>query len=170
MVKAIVYKSETGFTKEYAEILSKKLNIPYYTIREAKKELKRKDEIVYLGWICAGRISGIDRVRNRYNVKCYGSVGAFPKEDNYIQTLIKSNALENDKVFYLRGGLNLKKLKGYKKIIVKIVGNMLKKDNKEKEGSKELTRIFNEGASFVNSKNLSEMINYIKKVGDKNAN
>lgn len=163
MIKAIVFKSETGFTKEYAKMLSKKINVPCYTINEAKKELNRKDEIVYLGWICAGKISGINKVRNSYIVKCYGAVGAFPQDDNYINSLITGNSLENEKLFYLRGGINFTKLKGYKKIIVKIVGNVLEKNNKGKEGSEELIRLFNEGASFVDSKNLDEMIDYIKK-------
>ena len=163
MVKAIVYKSETGFTKEYAEILSKKINVPCYTLEEAKKNLNKSDEIVYLGWICAGSIKGVNRVRNKYQVKCYGAVGAFPKDDKYIESLVKSNELEKGKLFYLRGGINFKKLKGYKKLIVKIVGNVLEKNNKDKEGSEELIRLFNEGASFVESKNLDEMIDYIKK-------
>ena len=166
MVKAIVYKSETGFTKEYAEILSKKIDLPSYTLEEAKKNLNKKEEIIYLGWVCAGKITGINKVRNRYKVKCYGAVGAFPKEDNYINSLIAGNALENDRLFYLRGGINFGKLKGYKKFIVKIVGNVLEKnnkDNKDEKGNEELIRIFKEGASFVDSKNLDEMIDYIKK-------
>lgn len=162
MIKAIVYNSETGFTKEYAEMLSKKINIPCYTIKEAKKKLNKQEKIVYLSWICAGNITKLNKVRNKYNVKCYGVIGAFPKDNNYIETLTKSNGLENDKLFYLRGGINFKKLKGYKKLIVKIVGKVLEKNNKGKEESKELIRIFNEGASFVDSKNLDEMIEYIK--------
>lgn len=163
LVKAIVYNSATGFTKEYAEMLSKKINVPCYTLKEAKKELNKQDEIVYLGWICAGIIKGLNKARNKYKVKCYGAVGAFPKDANYIETLTKSNGLEKDKLFYLRGGINFQKLKGYKKLIIKIVGNVLEKNNKGKEGSEELIRIFNEGASFVDSENLDEMINYIKK-------
>ena len=163
MVKAIIYNSETGFTKEYAEMLSEKINVPYYTLKEAKKEINKQDEIVYLGWICAGVIKGLNKVRNKYKVKCYGAVGAFPKDANYIETLTKSNGLEKDKLFYLRGGINFGKLKGYKKFIVKIVGSVLEKNNKGKEGSEELIRIFNEGASFVDVKNLDEMIDYIKK-------
>lgn len=163
MIKAIVYKSETGFTKEYSKMLSDKLNIPCYTLEEAKKKLNKQDEIAYLGWVCAGIIKGVNKVRNRYKVKCYGAVGAFPKNNKYVDSLVKSNALEKEKLFYLRGGINFGKLKGYKKFIVKIVGNVLEKNDKDKEGSEEIIRLFNEGASFVNSKNLDEMIDYIKK-------
>lgn len=163
LVKAIVYNSETGFTKEYAEMLSKKINVPCYALKEAKEKLNKQDEIVYLAWICAGVIKGVNKVKNKYKVKCYGAVGAFQKDDNYIETLTKSNGLENAQLFYLRGGINFGKLKGYKKFIVKIVGNVLEKNNKGKEGSEELIRLFNEGASFVDSKNLDEIIDHIEK-------
>ena len=39
MIKAIVYKSNSGFTKEYALMLSKKLTLPVYDIKEANKSL-----------------------------------------------------------------------------------------------------------------------------------
>ena len=69
MIKAIVYKSNTGHTMEYAKMLSKKLNIPYFTINEAKNNLKNKEEIVYLGWVCATKISGLGKVRKKYDIK-----------------------------------------------------------------------------------------------------
>ena len=36
MLKSIVYKTNTGHTFEYAKMLSEKLEIPYYSIKEAK--------------------------------------------------------------------------------------------------------------------------------------
>ena len=36
MIKAIVYKSKTGHTEKYAKMIGEKLNIPYYTLKEAK--------------------------------------------------------------------------------------------------------------------------------------
>lgn len=38
MVKAIIYQSKTGHTKEYAEYLSKELSIPCYSVCEAKEK------------------------------------------------------------------------------------------------------------------------------------
>lgn len=72
MLKAIVYESNTGHTKEYAEMLGKKLEIPAFTIKEAKKELNKNDEIIFLGWIFATKIMGLNKVK-KYNVKCVGA-------------------------------------------------------------------------------------------------
>lgn len=36
MVKAIIYNSSTGHTSRYAKMLSKKLDIPCYSIKKSK--------------------------------------------------------------------------------------------------------------------------------------
>ena len=43
MVKAIIYQSKTGHTKEYAEYLSKELSIPCYSVCEAKEKINKKE-------------------------------------------------------------------------------------------------------------------------------
>ena len=60
-MKAIVYTSNTGTTKEYAEIIEKKTIIPAYTLDEAEKVLSAGDEVIYLGWLMAGTIKDIKR-------------------------------------------------------------------------------------------------------------
>ena len=158
MIKAIVYKSNTGHTMQYAEMLSEKLNIPYFTINEAKTNLQKQDEIVYLGWVCATKICGLGKVKNRYKVKCYGAVGLFPKDENYIKNLKESNKLDKD-LFYMQGGLDYTKLKGIKRKILELVSNAMEKDNKPE--NQEMIKIFNNGDNFVSEKNLEPMIKFI---------
>ena len=78
MIKAIIYESNTGHTMQYAKMLSEKLNIPCFTIKEAKTKLQKHEEVIYLGWVCATKICGLGKVKNRYSIKCYGAVGLFP--------------------------------------------------------------------------------------------
>ena len=49
MIKAIIYQSKTGHTMEYAKMLSEKLKIPCYSVKNASKYFKKKDAIIYLG-------------------------------------------------------------------------------------------------------------------------
>ena len=102
MIKSIVYKSSTGHTKQYAEMLGESLKIPVYNLEEAKSSLKKNDEIIFLGWVCATKIQGLSKIK-RYNVKCIGAVGAYPAEKNYIESLKNANKV-NVELFYLRGG------------------------------------------------------------------
>lgn len=159
MIKAIVYKSNTGHTSAYAKMLSEKLSIPYFTIDEAKSNLKRKDEIIYLGWVCATKICGLGKVRNRYSIKCYGAVGLFPTDERYIESLKESNKL-NENLFYLHGGLDYTKLKGIKRKVLQMVSSAMEKENKPE--NQEMIKIFKNGANFVSEKNLEPMIEFLK--------
>ena len=157
MIKAIVYKSNTGYTKQYAEMLGESLKVPVYNLKEAKSKLKKNDEIVFLGWICATKIQGLSKIKN-YNVKCIGAVGAYPVEKNYIESLIQANKV-NVELFYLRGGLDLNKLTGLKKKVLQFVGNMMEKENKAE--NQEMIKLFKNGANYVSNENLEPMLKYI---------
>ena len=154
----IVYESNTGHTMQYAKMLSEKLNIPYFTINEAKTKLQKQDEIIYLGWVCATKICGLRKVKNRYRVKCYGAVGLFPKDDNYIKCLKESNKLDKE-LFYMQGGLDYTKLKGIKRKMLQLIGHAMEKENKPE--NQEMIKIFKNGANFVNENNLEPIFQFI---------
>ncbi|MGI5898214.1 MAG: flavodoxin domain-containing protein [Candidatus Dojkabacteria bacterium] len=158
MVKAIVYTTNTGHTLEYAKILSKRLNVPYYSVNEAKTKLNEDDEIIYLGWVCASRISGLSNVRGKYNINCVGVVGLYPYDENNIDMMKKANGL-NEPLFYLRGGLDYTKLKGIKRLVLQMVGKVMRKGDKQE--NKEMTEIFKNGANFISEKNLDPIIKHI---------
>ncbi len=160
MMKAIVYKSNTGYTKQYAEMLGKSLKVPVYNLKEAKSKLKKNDEIVFLGWICATKIQGLSKIKN-YNVKCIGAVGVYPAEKNYIESLIQANKV-NVELFYLRGGLDFNKLTGLKKKVLQFVGNMMEKENKAE--NQEMIKLLKNGANYVSDKNLKPILEYINNV------
>lgn len=100
MIKAIVYKSKTGHTLEYAKMLSKKLNVPIYDLKKAK--VNKEDEIIYMGYIMASNISGFSKAKKKFNVKYVIAVGAYPKQEEYIHSLKNINKV-GVPLFYLRG-------------------------------------------------------------------
>ena len=91
MIKAIVYKSNSGFTKEYALMLSKKLALPVYDIKEANKSLSKNDEIIYMGWIMAGNVQGLNKAK-KYAIKAIVAVGMTydDKQEKEIQEKVKA--------------------------------------------------------------------------------
>ncbi|MDO5443636.1 MAG: hypothetical protein Q4G10_08195 [Bacteroidia bacterium] len=58
MIKAVVYTSETGHTKKYAELFGERTGLPVYDLDTAIKEVPKGAEIVYLGWLMAGTVKG----------------------------------------------------------------------------------------------------------------
>ena len=159
MITAIIYESKAGHTKRYAEMLSDKINAKAMSLKEAKKELKGNDEIVFLGWVCATKIKGLRKAK-RHNIKCVGAVGIYPKENTYTDSLAKSNDVD-EKLFYLRGGIDFDKLSKLTKKFFNWIAKMMKIDNKPE--NKELIELFEYGKDFVDEANLDEMVEYLAK-------
>lgn len=155
MVKAIVYESKAGHTLKYAEMLSKKLNIPFYSINDSLEKLNSNEKIIFLSWICAGKIKEKDKIDNKYDIVCYGAVGAYPYSDEYLKELKVANNIDKP-LFYLRGGIDYSKLNKFQKLLVKLVGKTMKT-------SDEKTQImFKQGYDFVKKDNLEEIVKYIQ--------
>lgn len=102
-IKAIVYTSNTGYTKEYAELLSKKSGLPMYSLNEANKALSKDTEIIYLGWLMASILKGYKKAAKRYKIAavcgvCLGSTGS------QLDSVSKSNAFpKKSSDFHLTG-------------------------------------------------------------------
>ena len=157
----IIYCSNTGFTKQYTIMLANKLGIESIDVKDIKKYDIKDEEIIFLGWIFAGIIMGLNKVR-QYKLKCVISVGILRLTDEYKNELIKSNNIERDKsFFYIQGGIDYKELKGIKKILLKAVASNIIKENKnENEG---IINILKNGGSLVKEENLNDIIEYINK-------
>ena len=157
MVKAIIYQSKTGHTKEYAENLSKELNIPCYCVCEAKEKINKKDEIIYLSWVRATTLVGYKKMNKKYQIQCVGAVGAYPKSLEYTKQLKDYNHM-NQELFYLRGGINYEKLNKFYQKLLKIVGRAIAMENPR---DKAMIQLFMVGGNFVNKKQLKPMIDSI---------
>ena len=159
MIKAIIYKSKTGHTKKYAEMLGEKLNMPFYEIKEAEKKLNKNDEIIYLGWICATRIVGLNKILKKYKVNCCGAVGAYPKTDENVQNIKNANNIKIP-LFYMQGGIDYTKLNKIYKKLLQTIGKTIQ--NSSDNVDKEIVEMFEKGKSFVCEENIKEIEEYLK--------
>ncbi|WP_271005695.1 flavodoxin domain-containing protein [Listeria seeligeri] len=143
MNKMIIYSSKYGTTEKYAKELGTKKKIPVYSNQEIPETLLQTDEIIFIGAIYMGKISGFEKFAEKYNSLASKltviSVGMYnPKrESNYKDieksvkaSLQKANFLLED-IFYLQGRLDLEQLRFKDKILV----NALYKGSKKKSTS-----------------------------------
>lgn len=167
MIKAIVYTSKTGTTKAYAQMLSKDLNIPNYTLQEAKKKLHKKDQVIYLGWLMAGMIKKLNAARKEYDIKIVCAVGMMPKNETYEKKIKETNNIQ-EPCFYSQGGYVQEKQKGFNKIIINQVIKMLKSkiEQKTEKTSEDIMMLdmINNGTSCVKQENIAEIIKYVKTI------
>ena len=153
MSRVIIYKSKTGYTERYARMLSKELNIPCYSYKDAK--VSENDEVIFLSYIYASKIMGLSKILKKYNVKVVIAVGALAYSKDYLNTLKDANNIKLP-FFYLRGGIDYSKLNFFFRKFLPVIGKDIAKDDKE------LLNLFKNGGDFVNKDNLKEVLNYLK--------
>ena len=89
---AIVYTSNTGYTRQYAKLLGDKTGLPVYSLDEAGAKLPPTTSILYLGWLMAGKVQGYAKAAKRYQIEALCGVG-MGATGSQIQELRKANGL-----------------------------------------------------------------------------
>lgn len=165
MVQAIVYESNTGFTAQYAEMLKKAVSLPAYSVKEAETALENGAEIVFLGWLMAGSIQGLDKARKRYEIRALGAVGMAPADENQIKGLNERYAAYAP-VCYLPGGFDMNKLGFTHRVMMKtlkwFIGKRIQKAETPSAQETEMLEMVNNGGTRVDEANLKPLIASIK--------
>ena len=71
----IVYRSNTGFTREYAEMLGKAEKMKVCPLAEAQSKVGSGESVFYMGPLMAGHITGVDQAVKQFTVKGVCGVG-----------------------------------------------------------------------------------------------
>lgn len=169
-LKAIVYKSNAGHTKHYAELLGEKTGLPTYTLPEAEKALLPNDSIIFLGWIMAGKIQGYSDAEKRYNIIAVCGVG-MGATGSQIDDIRKSNKIDsNTPVFTLQGGFDITKLRGVYKmmmsVMVKTVGKSLREKSDRTPDEDVTLEMMTSGGDYVSEENLNSVFEWYEKEND----
>ena len=85
----IIYHSNTGFTRQYAEMLAKAEKLKAYSADEAPAGLE--EPVFFMGPLMAGHITGLDKTVKKYKVKGVCGVGMSPASQQVMDLLAKSN-------------------------------------------------------------------------------
>ena len=155
---AIVYTSNTGYTRQYAILLGERTGLPVYSLDEAWKELAPASPIIYLGWLMAGKVQGYAKAAGRYHVAAVCGVG-MGATGSQMQDLRKANALPAAMpVFTLQGGFDMARLRGVYKIMMTVMVKTAGKGLAEKENrtpeEDAMLELMLHGGSRVSEENL----------------
>ncbi len=163
---AVVYTSNTGYTKKYAELLSKETGLPFYSLKDATV-LDKGTPVIYLGWLMAGVVKGYKRASKRFTVSAVCGVG-MGESGSQINDIRKNNALPKElPVFTLQGGFDISKLHGVYKfmmsIMAKTVGKGLANKSDRTPDEDKMLKMLADGGDFVSAENLSPILEWYSK-------
>ena len=163
-MNAIIYTTNTGSTERYAKLLAQKTGLPVYSLAEAKKRVFAGAEVIYLGWIMAGSVTGYAEAAKRYRVRAVCGVGMGRTGTQTDSVRKKTGVPPEIPLFTLQGNFDVKKLHGIYRfmmeIMVKTAGKSLaaKKDRTPEEN--DMLDMMRCGGERVKAENLSAILDW----------
>ncbi|MGM9681942.1 MAG: hypothetical protein ACI3XR_10625 [Eubacteriales bacterium] len=163
---AIVYTSNTGFTEKYARLLGAKTGLPVYSLSAAEK-LPKGSEILYLGWLMAGKVQGYKKAAKSFQVCALCGVG-MGATGSQLSDVRKANAIPEDlPVFTLQGGFDMTKLHGIYKLMMTVMAKTAgkgladKPDRTPEEDT--MLELLTRGGDCVREENLGSVLEWFER-------
>lgn len=143
----VVYKSVTGFTRKYAEMLAQEINCTLMELKDATAEtMSDFDTVIYGGRLHAGTLEGLKNAKELFRQSKASqfivfATGAMPDPTAEIIKEMWTKNLSPDELsqiphFYMPGGLSYEKLPFSDKLMMKCFSAMMKKKKDKTEDEK----------------------------------
>ena len=172
MKALVVYTSQTGFTKKYAEWIADEIGADIYDLNDVKKKdddfFAAYDAIVYAGWCMAERIVKIkwflDKAVNWKNkrlavVAVGGSPNDNPQVEKFVQTVLSDEQSRYIKAFYCQGGFNYEKMNAPSKMAMKMFVGALKK--KPDDETRQMAEMISKSYDISDKKFIEPIVAYL---------
>ena len=159
-MSSIVYVSNAGSSKRYAEMLSEKTGYPCYAFSDSDKAVGT--DVIFIGWVMAGAVQGLGEARVKFGtLKAVVAVGMM-KSDSQDAAIKEKNSI-SEPYFSLAGAFDMKKLSGMYKMMMGMMVKMIKGKLKESDDpkAKEVVEKFEEGFDMVSEENLGDILAFI---------
>lgn len=172
----VVYKSVTGFTRDYGEMIVEEMKCDLLELKKATAEIMSDyDTVIFGGRMHVGRVDGLERAKALFQ-KSHASrfivyaVGAMP---NMAQDAIEemwNNNLTPEEVkaiphFYFPGGLRYERMPLFDAVMMKMLSAVLKKSKDQEGDERKAAEVM--GNSYDNSSKtyILPLIAYLRAEG-----
>jgi len=168
---AVIYKTQYGFTKQYAQWIAEALEATLYEVSEVKPaQLMSFDTVVYGGGLYAGGISGVKLVtKNPCKNLVVFTVGlADPATTDFSEILNRNftpEQLTKTKIFHLRGGIEYSRLSLIHKGMMALVKNQAAKkpEPEQTHDDKLFIETYGKQISFANKETITPLVEFVIK-------
>ena len=175
MKTLVIYTSQTGFTKRYAEWISEELDADIYELKDVKKKtndfFETYEAIIYAGWCMAGMVVKVkwffERAAYWKNKKLsIVAVGASPNDnpevDEFLNNLLTDEQRPFIKAFYCQGGINYDKMKFSSRTVMKMFANSLKKNKNSSEDDRKKGEMISRSYDISDKRFIDPVVDYIR--------
>ena len=154
MIKSIIYWSNYGSTRRYAELLSKDMGIPASPLHNVGAS---DGEAFYLGCVMDGRIKGYGRAAGRFRIAAVCAVGLEEKRADTVLELRRNTGIADSRIriFYARGAFDKDKLSP----VHRLMGAMESMEGSAKYAA--ILELMQKGCDFVSEENIRPAAEWI---------
>lgn len=160
MPTAIVYTSKTGFTRQYAQLLGKRLGLPVYSLVDALYGLDQGSPILYLGWIHASAIRDYRKAAKNFSVCAVCGVGLCDTGTLTDQVRKVTAIPASIPLFTLQGGFDRSKLKGLDKLMISMLVKGLSSQKQRSEQDERMLALLQTDGNYVSPDNLKGVLDW----------
>ena len=176
MKTLIIYTSQTGFTKRYAEWLAERMSGDLLELKDAQKSadfFENYDAICYGGWAMAGNIvkckwfleKAVNWKNKRLAMFCVGrSPNDNPDVEVFLQNVLTDEQKKYIRVFYCQGGFNYEKMKPQYKLAMKMFVSVLKNKKNATEKEKGMAEKCASSYDISDVKYIEPVVEYLKEM------
>ncbi len=174
MKTIIIYNSQTGFTKRYAQWIAEETGADCLALAEAKKKnMDAYEAIIYGGWACAGGISKLSWFKGNITkwenkkliVFC---VGGSPIENPEIEAALKRNFSEIEwkkvNVFYCPGGFHYETMPRSSKLMMNMFIKMLKAKKNKTDEEREMIKMISTSYDISDKKYIEPILKCLEEI------
>lgn len=173
MKTIVIYNSQTGFTKQYAEWIAKGAQADCLALSGAKnKNLDSYDAIIFGSWACAGGIHKLGWLKANLD-KWAGKkliafcVGASPMESPDVAPALRQNFPEPEfqkgNVFYCPGGLHYEKMSAPSRLMMKLFLKTLQAKKGKTEAEQEMIKMISASYDISDRKYIEPILEYLER-------
>ncbi len=171
----VIYKSSTGFTKKYAEMVAEELScaiVDYRTVTQAL--LSEYDTVIFGTRAHAGMIDGYQKVKKMFGQSTAGRLilfvtGAMPNAETDVvegfwHQNLTSEELSEIPYFYMQAGLCYEKMCLTDRLMMKVASGMMKR-KKDKSPQDLAMEQAIKGSYDISSRHYIEpLVSYIREM------
>lgn len=162
-IKAIIYTSNTGYTRKYAQLLALKTGLEAFELGKVPGKVAKGSPVIYMGWLKAGRLMGLEKAAKEYTLAAVCAVGMGTQSSSQAAGVQQTYRLQAP-VFYLQGGFDKEKLHGMDRFMMRCMIKLqlprLEKKKDRTPEEEEMLQLFRNGGDKVSEKNLRSILKW----------
>ena len=166
-IRAIVYTSNTGHTKKYAEMLGRLTGLPVYRLENAVREIAKGTRVIYLGWLFAGSLKGYRTAAKHFTLAAVCGVGLCDTGAMTDEVRRAISLPEEIPLFTMQGGIDKTRLTGIHKFMIRMLIKGLSAKKSPTEEERRMLELLCRDADYVSKENAAAFCAWYEALGEK---